>query len=184
MPLYLPSSSSGGGSSSTQFRLSGDAGQTAAPGSTSEIILPGCQHLMPAGLLTTGREFLVRIMGEKTGATGTPTVTGTVRLRVGTTGLASDAALSNSVQINLAADTRTFGYQTYLRVMPSATAVRRHGPGGVGTPNGLAGQSTNARPSADTIPNVSNALYWTLTCQMAAGTPEWVAISQFEIVLI
>lgn len=173
MPLYLPNSDT-----SRKFWLLQDAGQTAAPGSTNELVLAGCQYLMSPATLSAGREVGIRIFGEKTAAA----LTGTIRLRVGTTGTVSDAALANSVQISLTDTTRSFGYKTWLRVA-SATTLRRHGPGGVGTANGETGQNVTARPAADTIPNVSNALYWTLTCQMSAATPEWVVINQFEIVV-
>lgn len=174
MPLYLPN-----GDTSRKFWLSSDAGQVAAPGSTNELILAGCQYLMPGATLSAGREVGVRIFGTKSAGA----LTGTVRLRVGTTGTITDAALSNTLEISLAATTLTFGTTTWMRVM-SSTTVRRHGPGGVGTLNGESGQNVTARPGADTIPNVSNALYWTLTCQLSAATPEFVGINQFEITVL
>lgn len=174
MPLYIPSADS-----SRKFWLQATAGQTAAPGSTGELILAGCQYLMPGATLSTGKEVLVRITGTKSAGVNT----GTVRLRVGTAGTVADGALSNSVEISVAAATLSFGYETAMRV-ESATTLHRHGPGGVGTANGKTGQSVTARPAADNIPNVSNPLYWTLTCQMSAGTPEWIAVTQFEIIVL
>lgn len=180
MPLYFPAT---GGSASTRFSLSGDAGQVAAPGNTNINLLAGCQHVMPAATLALGKEVSIRITGEKLGTTGTNVVTGTIRLHVGTAGTTADAALANSVQIALAADTETFGYEVSLRVV-TATTLRRFGPGGIGTSNGRTGQNVTARPAADSIPNISGQLYWSLSCQMGAGTPEYVTINQFEIIVL
>lgn len=174
MPMYFPQVDT-----SRKFWLPATAGQTAAPGSTSELILANCQYLMPGATLSTGKEVMLRITGTKSAGANTATV----RLRVGTAGTVADGALSNSVEISVSATTLSFGYETALRV-ESAITLRRHGPGGVGTANGKTGQSVTARPAADNIPNVSNPLYWTLTCQMSAGTPEWIAITQFEIVVL
>lgn len=157
-----------------RFAGAGDAGFTSAPG-TTEILVPGCQVLLPIGALAPGKELEVFFGGAKT----SNAETFTPRVHIGPLGTVADPTLSG-FNPAIAATTRSFDAGARWKVR-SNTTIQRIGSTQGQTLYGNA--ATGAEAAVDTIGNVSTtALYVSLTAQMG-GTAEWVKIQHFKVII-
>ncbi|HSX70174.1 MAG TPA: hypothetical protein VLF16_04505 [Pseudomonas sp.] len=157
------------------FRLGADdAGFTSAPGS-SEVLVPGCQVLLPVGVLLPGRILEVFFGGAKT----SNAETFTPRIHLGPAGTLADPTLAG-FNPAIAATTRSFDAGARFKVRTNTTIQR------VGSTQGTAfygNSATGAEVAADTISDVTTTpLYVSLSGQMG-GTVEWVKIQHMAIVI-
>lgn len=157
------------------FRLgAADGGFTSAPG-TTEVLVPGCQVLLPVGVLLPGREVEVFFGGAKT----SNAETFTPRIHLGPLGTVADPTLSG-FNPAIAATTRSFDAGARFKVRGNTTIQR------VGSTQGqtLYGNSaTGAEAAVDTIADITTTpLYLSLTAQMG-GTAEWVKIQHMKVVI-
>lgn len=161
------------------FRLMADGGDTAPPGNTSVRAMAGCSFTVPANTLKIGDLLRVYVAGGKgNGTVGTTADAVQVNLYAGPAGTVADPAVA-SFGLEILNTNKTAGWSTEWRIV-SNTTMRRQGVGGGAS--SMSGQSTNARPAVDTIPNITGDFKLTLGAQMtAAGTADYAVIHDFRV---
>lgn len=138
---------------------------TGIAGTTEQFLK---QWSAPAGLLTALRYFSIKVLWAKSGTTDAVT---NCRLRLGTTGTASDASLANGVIISPAH--RSGATETIL--YPASSTQLRYvarGSSSSGTMTGFnGGASIDPYPNNITVANTdSNSLILSASIQMAGST--------------
>lgn len=130
------------------------------------------QYLMPAGLLQALDRLVLDIDMRKSGTTDS----GNIRVRVGTAGTTSDTAVLGVT--SMSATQVSAGLIYHFRV-DAATSMTKLGRGDIGH----GGSSTSAIPSAVTISNISNALYFSAAIY-SSSTNNTVACGDAKLFLV
>lgn len=138
------------------------------------------QYLFPAGFLAVGDVIWVDSHFSKSGGTAANLMARD--FHIGSNGLITDASLNN-----IGSDLRATGSNTnvscderkHWQIM-SATTVKRPGPYGS---LDYAGFTTTGRDGTQTIPNISNALYFSCGYYMSTGTTDTITFEEAAIYL-
>ena len=138
------------------------------------------QYLFPAGFLAVGDVIWVDSHFSKSGITAANLMARD--FHIGTTGTPADASLNNigsdlratSGYTNVSCDERK-NWQII-----SATTVKRSGPAGSVD---YAGFTTTERDGTQTIPNISNALYFSCGYWLSGGTTDTITFEEAAIYL-
>jgi hypothetical protein len=173
--LFVPNTNP----TSRLFRLTADAGDTAAPGNTSMRAMAGCVCTVPANALRVGDLLRIYVaIGKGTNSTSSTTDAIQTALYAGANGNLTDTPIS-SFGITTNTTTTTAGWSTEWRIL-SNTTMRKQGAGSGFS--SMSAQITNVRPAIDTIPNITAGFKLTLAAAMtASGASEWCVVQDFRI---
>jgi hypothetical protein len=108
------------------------------------------QALMPAAAFAVNDHIEIWIAANKSGTTDT----GSVTIRMGTSGTTADAAIYSAIQVMTAAN-QTSGIAAVIKLTAATTAQRIGGTALTGSYGGGGGST----PAGVTISNISNPLY-------------------------
>lgn len=146
---------------------------TTSNGTAEELI--ALSSLIPAGVLAIGQTLTCNFLLTKSATTESTSNA----LKIGTNidGITGASAISSS--ISLSTTNRQVAF-TQLNVIISATQVQQGVIGGSAIPYGITTSSTFA---ARTIPNISNAMYVSITGTKTTGGIETISCPFFEVIL-
>lgn len=129
------------------------------------------QYQLPAAALQVGFTLIGDVMMSKSGTTDT----GSIKARLGTAGTTGDTLLFN-VQIMSAANQQGAGhFELRLESATSILPMPSQASGILGY-----GSNNNAAPSAVTISNVSNSLFFSL-CGLSGGASNTLSILRADL---
>lgn len=138
------------------------------------------QYLFPAGFLAVGDVIWVESHFSKSGTTAANLMARD--FHIGTTGTTADASLNNigsDLRATVSASNISCDERKHWQIM-SATTVKRPGPAGS---IDYAGFATTGRDGTQTIPNISNALYFSCGYYMSTGTTDTITFEEAAIYL-
>lgn len=138
------------------------------------------QYLFPAGFLAVGDVIWVESHFSKSGTTAANLMARD--FHIGTTGTTADASLNNigsDLRATGSASNISCDERKHWQIM-SATTVKRPGPAGS---IDYAGFATTGRDGTQTIPNISNALYFSCGYYMSTGTTDTITFEEAAIYL-
>lgn len=145
-----------------------------AAGSSETVV---AQYEFAAGSLNLNDRLRIWSTFSKSGATDT----GTINVKIGTAGTVADTTVYGGTAFNAAS--RTLGSINEFKIA-SATTAQHLGTDATAPLSGsyIGVNSSNAYPAAVTIPNISNALYLTVT--VTPGATDDIALEDLRLELL
>lgn len=139
-----------------------------------------CQWAIPAAFLAVGDRIFVDSRCSKAGTTAAQFLARD--FHIGSAGTVADASLKNiSSDTRISTSNLTLGCGDIISwVVTSATTVQRPGPLGSADDNGF---SATTREIAQTIPNISGALYFSAGYWLSGGTTDTVTFEACSVYL-
>lgn len=156
-------------------RLTADAGQTTGPGDGTEVVLAGCQLVLPSDALPPGASISWQIGAHKLAANAEAPI---VNLRMGSAGTVADSILAGSFTFS---SVRGLGLTGAAR-RKSATTIQLAGAGPTTQRDRFAEFPNAAFPAAITIGDMDTTTnYLSLCAQATTPFGEYIVVDYFNV---